>query len=70
MLPFCKHLYTKSGKHSCSLWHLHLHTGEGVITYMRTDGVSLSQEIVDGARAFVAEQYGDEYLPAQPRIYK
>jgi hypothetical protein len=37
---------------------------------MRTDGVQLAQEIVDGARAFVRQQYGDEYLPEQPRIYK
>lgn len=44
--------------------------GEGVITYMRTDGVQLSQEIIDGARAFVRQQFGNEYLPASPRIYK
>jgi DNA topoisomerase IA len=44
--------------------------GEGVITYMRTDGVQLAQEIVDGARAFVRQQFGEEYLPLQPRIYK
>ena len=44
--------------------------GEGVITYMRTDGVQLAQEIIDGARAFVSQQYGPEYLPPQPRVYK
>lgn len=44
--------------------------GEGVITYMRTDGVQLAQEIIDGARAYVSQQYGDEYLPPQPRVYK
>lgn len=37
---------------------------------MRTDGVQLSQEIIDGARAFVRQQYGEDYLPASPRIYK
>jgi hypothetical protein len=47
-----------------------VYAGEGVITYMRTDGVQLAQEIVDGARAFVSQQYGPEYLPEQPRVYK
>ena len=44
--------------------------GEGVITYMRTDGVQLAQEIVDGARAYVSQHHGAEYLPEQPRVYK
>src|SRR5690606_13857976 len=42
----------------------------GLITYMRTDGVQLSQEAIDGSRRLIAEQYGDKYLPDQPRIYK
>jgi DNA topoisomerase-1 len=42
----------------------------GLITYMRTDGVSLSNEAVDGARALIAASYGDRYLPATPRLYK
>lgn len=37
---------------------------------MRTDGVQLAQEIVEGARAYVSQQYGAEYLPEQPRVYK
>jgi DNA topoisomerase-1 len=42
----------------------------GVITYMRTDGVTLSQDAIAAGRKLIAEQYGQEYLPAQPRIYK
>ncbi|HEY4162420.1 MAG TPA: DNA topoisomerase, partial [Dongiaceae bacterium] len=42
----------------------------GVITYMRTDGVTLSQEAVDAGRKLIAEQYGKEFLPDSPRIYK
>lgn len=37
---------------------------------MRTDGVQLSTDIIDAARAFVDESYGREYLPAEPRVYK
>jgi DNA topoisomerase I len=42
----------------------------GIITYMRTDGVTLSQDAIGAGRKLIAEQYGPEYLPAQPRIYK
>src|SRR3546814_18789221 len=39
----------------------------GLITYMRTDGVTLAQEALDGARALIAGDYGDAYLPEAPR---
>lgn len=42
----------------------------GLITYMRTDGVSLSQEAIDGARDVITSDYGTKYLPEKPRIYK
>ncbi|MBI3710702.1 MAG: type I DNA topoisomerase [Proteobacteria bacterium] len=42
----------------------------GLITYMRTDSVTLSQEAIRGARALIAEQYGRDYLPEAPRVYK
>ncbi len=42
----------------------------GLITYMRTDGVSLSNEAIDGARALIGTSYGDRYLPPTPRLYK
>src|SRR3546814_551206 len=42
----------------------------GLITYMRTDGVPLAQEALDGARALIAGDYGDAYLTDAPRQYK
>ena len=44
--------------------------GEGVITYMRTDGMQLSADSVEAARAFIRERYGEDYVPPQPRVYK
>jgi len=41
----------------------------GWITYMRTDSTNLSQQATEAARTLIREQYGDEYVPAQPRIY-
>jgi len=47
------------------------HTGEGLITYMRTDGVSLSAEAVDSLRDTISSVYGVDHLPAGgPRVYK
>ena len=42
----------------------------GLITYMRTDGIYLSNEAIAGARGIITKEYGDKYLPDQPRIYK
>jgi DNA topoisomerase I len=42
----------------------------GIITYMRTDGVALSQDAIESSRKLIAEQYGREFLPESPRIYK
>ena len=42
----------------------------GLISYMRTDSVALAQEAVQEIRAFIAERYGSDQLPAQPRTYK
>jgi DNA topoisomerase-1 len=42
----------------------------GLITYMRTDGVSLSAEAVTATRALIERDYGPNYRPAQPRVYK
>src|SRR5579885_3554611 len=42
----------------------------GLITYMRTDGVSLSDEAIAAVRHLVEGDYGREYRPAQPRMYK
>ena len=48
-------------------------TGEGtvgLITYMRTDSLRLSEEAVSAARGLIASRYGSGYCPAQPRQYK
>lgn len=42
----------------------------GLITYMRTDGVTLSNEAIAAARKVVQAEYGKEYLPDSPRMYK
>lgn len=42
----------------------------GLITYMRTDGVTLSQEAVSAIRQLIGQQFGDKYLPESPRTYK
>jgi DNA topoisomerase I len=42
----------------------------GHITYMRTDSTNLAQVAIDDARRLVAEEYGNDYLPAEPRVYK
>ena len=42
----------------------------GLITYMRTDSLRLSDEAVEAARSFLSARYGKEYVPAQPRVYK
>lgn len=42
----------------------------GLITYMRTDSVRISEEAQEGAKKFIGDTYGKEYLPASARIYK
>jgi len=41
----------------------------GLITYMRTDGVDLAPEAIEGARAQIAKDFGDNYVPKVPRKY-
>jgi DNA topoisomerase-1 len=42
----------------------------GLITYMRTDSVNLSEEAVAQIRDFIMARFGKEALPAAPRLYK
>ena len=42
----------------------------GLITYMRTDGTTLSQEAVQQARRQIEQTYGKTYVPDVPRLYK
>ncbi|MBB4287107.1 type I DNA topoisomerase [Roseospira goensis] len=42
----------------------------GLITYMRTDGVQMAPEAIEGTRSAIARDYGTRYLPDSPRVYK
>ncbi len=42
----------------------------GLITYMRTDGVTMADEAVRGAREAIAADFGAEYVPQSWRVYK
>ena len=42
----------------------------GLISYMRTDSVSLSTEAVAEIRALIADKYGADNLPEQSRVFK
>ncbi|HLC28559.1 MAG TPA: type I DNA topoisomerase [Dehalococcoidia bacterium] len=41
----------------------------GLITYMRTDSTSVAASAQQEARAYIAERYGPEFLPASARQY-
>ncbi len=41
----------------------------GLITYMRTDGVQMAPEAISAARATIGKEFGDSYLPENPRFY-
>ena len=42
----------------------------GLITYMRTDSVVMSNDAINQIRNFVTDNYGSNYLPEKPRLYK
>ena len=42
----------------------------GLITYMRTDSVTLSKEAVAEMRAHITKNYGSDYLPKSPVVYR
>jgi DNA topoisomerase I len=42
----------------------------GLITYMRTDSLNLSQTAINNARDFISSSFGPTYLPSKPNIYK
>jgi len=42
----------------------------GLITYMRTDSVSLATEAVEELRGFIADKYGAAAVPKTPQVYK
>lgn len=41
-----------------------------LITYMRTDSVRVSTEAQQDALRYIKENYGQEYLPAKPNLYR
>ena len=42
----------------------------GLITYMRTDSLRLSDEALNAARDFIVNRYGERFYPGQPRRFK
>jgi DNA topoisomerase-1 len=42
----------------------------GLITYMRTDSVRISEHAVAEARSYIGENYGADFLPETPNIFK
>ncbi|NCB64250.1 MAG: type I DNA topoisomerase, partial [Clostridia bacterium] len=42
----------------------------GLITYMRTDSLRLSDEALDAAKTMIVSRYGKDYYPGSPRSYK
>lgn len=42
----------------------------GLITYMRTDSTSVSQEAQQEARQVITNRFGQDYLPEKPPVYK
>ncbi len=43
---------------------------QGLITYMRTDSVSLSNDALQDLRKQIKSQFGDAYLPEKPNFFK
>ena len=43
---------------------------QGIVTYIRTDSVRVSQEALDAVRAYIPQRYGAEYLPETPNEFK
>ena len=42
---------------------------QGLITYMRTDATNLSADAVTEIRAYIANNYGDTFVPQKPNVY-
>ena len=41
-----------------------------LITYMRTDSVRISAQAQNSALSYIRENYGEEYLPSKPNVYR
>jgi DNA topoisomerase-1 len=42
----------------------------GLISYMRTDSVSLSNEALEQIRQLIVKRYGQDFCPSSPRVFK
>jgi len=45
-------------------------SGHGLITYMRTDSLRISQEASNAARELIISKYGEKFYPEKPRFFK
>ena len=45
-------------------------TSQGLITYMRTDSISITPEAITSIRNLIKKNYGEKYLPTQPNVFK
>ena len=43
---------------------------QGIVTYIRTDSVRVSQEALDAVRAYIPKRFGPEYLPETANEFK
>ena len=43
---------------------------QGLVSYIRTDSVRVSDEALAAARAAIGDQYGENFLPAEANVYK
>ena len=46
------------------------HGNVALITYMRTDSVRVSAEAQKSALDYIKQNYGDEYVPTKPNVYR
>lgn len=42
----------------------------GLVTYIRTDSTRIADEAVAAVRDYILASYGEDYLPAEPNVYK
>lgn len=45
-------------------------SNQGLITYMRTDSISVTKEAIESTRNFILKSFGNSYLPESANIFK
>jgi len=43
---------------------------QGIVTYIRTDSVHISEEALAAVRAYIPQRFGEDYLPEAPNEFK